>query len=322
MDSYRRLTPKIRYQIELLKGKNASNSAIAKEVGVSRSTITRELRLCPGVYVAEKAMLKSQLNSLERSNANRKIRGRLKKKVDRLLRKDWSPEQIEDDLSTKSQKTVSLKTIYRYVERDKLEGGRLKYHLRILRKQRKDRKKPKYRAYQGLVRDRVPISKRSKIVEKRSRVGDYERDTVLGKRGGAVLLTIVDRKTRYVHLACLERNSAELVHRATVNLLKREPIKTITNDNGTEFAYHSRTSRALDAPIYFSRSYRAWERGTNENTNGLLRQYFPKWKAIPAVSKKELLKIQNRLNSRPRKCLGFRTPHELYRLKPTGRLLR
>jgi IS30 family transposase len=319
---YRRLTLEDRYQIQFLKSKGATQAAIAKELNVARSTILRELRLCPGDYSAEVAGFEAMENGLKRSSANWKIKDEIKEVVDELIRKDWSPEQIEDDFKKTIGINLSHRTIYRYIERDKLLGGKLKSHLRILRKQRKDRKKPKYRSYQGLVRDRVPISKRSKKVEKRNRVGDYERDTVLGKRGGAVLLTIVDRKTRYVHIACLKRNSARLAHEATVRLLKKHPVKTITNDNGTEFAYHLKTSKALKTPIYFSRAYRAWERGTNENTNGLLRQYFPKLSAIPILSRKDLKKIEMKLNTRPRKCLGFKTPYELYLRKHPGRVLR
>lgn len=319
---YRRLTPRNRYQIELLKSNGASNAMIASELNVARSTITRELRRCAREYGADAAERSANKKALNRSNANRKIKGEAKKYVDQLLINDLSPEQVEDVLWQEKRIKISFTTIYRYVERDKVSGGKLKSHLRILRKQRKDRKRPKYRAYQGLVRDRMPIDKRPKVVEKRNRVGDYERDTIRGKLGGPALLTIVDRKTRYVHLGLVKRNTAELVHRETVRLLKSNPTKTITNDNGIEFAYHLKTSNKLKTPIYFSRSYRSWERGTNENTNGLLRQYFPKYTAIPMLSRRALQKIQDKLNKRPRKCLGFKTPHELYRGQPPGQMLR
>lgn len=322
MNGYQRLTPKHRYQIELLKGKGVKNADIARDLGVSRSTITRELKFCFRNYRADEAIKRARKNALRRSDANRKITGRVKEHVDFLVLNDWSPEQAENTIKKETKTFISLRTIYRYIERDKLEGGKLKSHLRILRKQRKDRKKPKYRSYQGLVRNREPIANRPEIVERRTRIGDYERDTVLGKRGGAALLTIVDRKTRYVHLAILPRNGAEFAHQATVRLLKKQKVETVTNDNGTEFAFHMRTAEELKAPIYFSRSYRAWERGTNENTNGLLRQYFPKQKAIPRLTESELLKIQNKLNRRPRKCLGFKTPYELYTGQSPGRVLR
>ncbi len=305
-----------------MKSNGVSSSEIARKLGVTRSTILRELRRCGQKYQAEKANKVAVVQSRQRSLNNRKIKAKVKRYVDRLLVKDLSPEQIENVLKREKKIRVSFTTIYRYVERDKLEGGKLKSHLRILRKQRKDRKRPKYRAYQGLVRDRVPIDKRPKVVEKRCRIGDYERDTIRGKIGGPVLLTIVDRKTRYLHLGYVKRNSAELVHRETVRLLKNSPVKTITNDNGIEFAYHLKTSAKLKSPIYFSRSYRSWERGTNENTNGLLRQYFPKKTEIPKLGKRALQMIQDKLNKRPRKCLGFKTPHELYLGQPPGQLLR
>lgn len=319
---YRRLTLGQRYQIELLISKRVSKAAIARELKVSRSTITRELRLCKKSYCAEEAQRASLTNLERRSKANRKISGSIKDHVEQLILNDWSPEQAEKTILEETGEYVSLRTIYRYIERDALEGGKLKKHLRILRKQRKDRKKPQYRSDQGLVRNRTPIEKRPKVVETRSRIGDYERDTMLGVRGGNVLLAIVDRKTRYLKIAMLPKLSAENAHRATVALLKNNVVKTITNDNGIEFAFHQKTSKQLNAPIYFSRSYRAWERGTNENTIGLLRQYFPKKKPIPKLTKRALLKIQDKLNKRPRKVLGFKTPHELYTGKHPGRVLR
>jgi len=319
---YRRLTLGQRYQIAILKSKGAINSEIARELGVHRSSITRELRLCKTKYCAESAQRISLKNLKKRSEANRKIKGSLKRQIDQLILSDWSPEQAEQTIFEETYKQISLRTIYRYIERDALEGGKLKKHLRILRKQRKDRKKPKYRSDQGLVRNRVPIEQRPKIVEKRIRVGDYERDTMLGSRGGNVLLAIVDRKTRYLKIAMLPKLNAENAHQATVKLLKNKVIKTITNDNGIEFAFHQRTSKKLNVPIYFSRSYRAWERGTNENTIGLLRQYFPKKQPIPTLTKKQLEAIQDKLNKRPRKCLGFKTPYELYTGKHPGRVLR
>lgn len=322
MSSYRRLTPKQRYQIEVLKSKDSGVREIARDLGVNASTISRELKRLSGTYNAEKAIQDSKINISKRAESNQLIVGVVKDYVDKLILNDWSPEQAEETIKRETKIAVSLKTIYRYIERDKLEGGVLKSHLRILRKQRNDRKKPKYRSDQALVRNRVPIKKRPKVVEKRKRIGDYERDTVLGKKGGPVLLTIVDRKTRYVHLAILPRNGAHFAHKATVRLLKHQVVKTVTNDNGTEFAYHEKTSRRLGAKVYFSRAYRAWERGTNENTNGLVRQYFPKQKPIPKLSNYELMRIQNKLNKRPRKCLGFKTPHELYTGQPPGRVLR
>lgn len=315
MRKYRRLSPRDRYQIEILKSKGATQAEIAKELGRCRSTIFRELKLGGRNYTAESAVERSKQNIKERSESNRKIRGRLKAKVDLYIKKDFSPEQIEEVLK-EHKLSLSLRTIYRYIERDKLVGGKLKSHLRILRRQRKDRKKSSYGVIGSLVKDKIPISKRPKVVEKRQRIGDYERDTVLGVRGGRVLLTIVDRKTRYVHIACLERNGAELVHKATVAALRKRSVKTITNDNGTEFAFHQRTAKALKTSIYFSRAYRAWERGTNENLNGLLRQYFPKQKPIPNLTKRELRQIERHINRRPRKCLGFKTPHDLYKQKP------
>jgi IS30 family transposase len=320
MGIYRRLTLRDRYQIELLKGKGVRNSVIARELKVHPATISREVKRTGDFYCATKALKMAAREQGRRSLANRKICGSIKRRIDELILGDWSPEQIENELKLNKIK-ISYKTIYRYIERDKLSGGNLKSHLRILRKQRKDRKKPQYRPYQGLINDRVPISKRPKIVEKRSRIGDYERDTMFGSKGGQVILAVVDRKTRYLHLAAIKKNCAELVHQATLRVLKNRNVKTITNDNGSEFAFHIKTAKALKTKIYFSRSYAAWERGTNENTIGLLRQYLPRKKPFPKLTPALLRKLESTLNNRPKKCLGFNTPAQLYNQKP-GQVLR
>lgn len=320
---YQRLTPKDRYQIEFLKSNGQSVRSIARRLKVQPSTISRELnRRKNKKYCAERAQKHTEQEVGRRAEARFKIDGRLKKLIDKKIENnDLSPEQVAAWLK-KREIAISHHTIYRYVERDARAGGNLKKHLRILRMQRKDRKKPKYKAYQGLVKNRVPIAKRPKIVEKRKRIGDYERDTIMGSIDGAVLLTIVDRKSRYVHIECLSRKGAEEAHRATIKALRNRVVHTITNDNGTEFAFHEKTSKALDTKIYFSRSYAAWERGTNENTNGLLRQYFPRRKPIARLTPSELRAIEFKINTRIRKCLGWRTPYEIYHAKQPGRVLR
>lgn len=322
MSKYQRLTLGHRYQIELLKGKDQSIREIARELGFNPATICRELSKFGRIYCAKRAHKISEANKKKRALPRFKIKGRLKTTVDRNLNDELSPEQISATLFKERGIELSHHTIYRYIERDRLEGGHLKYKLRILRKQRKDRKKPKYRSCEGLVRDRVPITKRPKIVASKKRLGDFERDTVLGKRGGPLFLTIVERKSGYVFIEQVKRLNAESVHRATVTALKAETVRTITNDNGIEFAFHKRTAEELKTKIYFSRSYAAWERGANENLNGLLRQYFPRKTAIPYLSKRQLRMIERKLNTRPRKRLGYKTPWEVYHGKPHGQVLR
>jgi len=311
---YGRLTREDRYQIEALLDSGHGIRKIARQLKRDACTISREVKrgLCKnGNYSASKAdeMANQQLHRPHCSV--RKIQKKLESYVRHKLELDWSPEQIAGRMKAKKRSvTVSHMTIYRYLERDKTEGGKLWKHLRILRKQRKNRKAPQWHPHCFLP-ERVPISKRPKVVEVRKRLGDYERDTVLGKRGGAVLLTIVDRKSRVLSLDCLRKSTAKGIHKSTVSLLRDKPKHTITNDNGFEFSHHAKTANRLNVKVYFSNSYRAWERGTNENTNGLLRQYFPKKTAIGPISKKQLKAIERRINTRPRKILGYRTPLEV-----------
>lgn len=322
MSVYQRLTPGQRYQIELLISKKLGVREVARQLKVSPSTISREIARCGGKYSAEKAQLSCRYGEARRASARFKIQGELKELVEKGLKREFSPEQISATLKRDERIEPSLWTIYRYIERDKEAGGRLKYKLRILRKKRKDRKRPKYRKCLGLIKDRVSIEKRPEVVERRSRLGDYERDTVLGKRGGPLFLTIVERKSGYVHIRQISQLNAKSVHRATVKALKNQHVKTITNDNGIEFAFHKDTAKALKTKIYFSRSYAAWERGSNENLNGLLRQYYPRKMAIPVLTSHQVRALQYRLNTRPRKRLGYKTPYELYHGKPPGRVLR
>jgi len=237
---------------------------------------------------------------------------------DKLLH-DWSPEQISGRMRLDQRKDrVSYPTIYRYLERDKAKGGELWKHLRVLRKQRKDRKKPHWKPTVYMP-ERVFIKDRPKIVDQRKRLGDYERDLLLGKINGGLCLTIVDRTSRLLKLAWLPMKCSELVHQATVSCLKDEPVKTITNDNGPEFARHYDTAYDLKASVYFSRPYRSCERGTNENMNGLIRQYLPRRKPIPTLGPEEICYIERLLNTRPRKCLGYKTPLEVHtQLKSSG----
>jgi len=223
----------------------------------------------------------------------------------------------------KGRPEVSVASIYRFIERDHANGGYLKSHLRVLRRQRKDRKKPKWRKYQGSLQDRTPISERPRVVERRERLGDIERDTVFGAKNGSLVLTMVDRRSRLTRIAWIEKKCSRLIHQATVRTLRGQIVRTITNDNGTEFARHLETAKALKAPVYFSKAYAAWERGTNENTNGLLRQYLPRRQAIGPLTRKQIRALEDKLNHRPRKCLNFETPHEVHRrLSLAARVLR
>lgn len=313
---YHRLTLQDRYHIEALFNSGLSLREIANKLGHHASTISREIKRNKppflNEYKAEIARNFSLQRGVSRHWKKIKIRGETEAYVREKIAQDWSPEQIAGRMRLEKRKDrISYCTIYRYLQRDKVNGGYLWKRLRVLRKQRKDRKNPSWKPTVYMP-ERIFIKDRPKIVDERKRLGDYERDTLLGKAGGALCLTIVDRTSRLLKLALLPKKCCELVHEATIACLKNEPVKTITNDNGSEFARHYNTAYDLKAQIYFSRAYRAWERGTNENLNGLIRQYLPKHKPIEILSDEDINRIEVLLNTRPRKCLGYKTPFEIH----------
>lgn len=310
---YRRLAPKDRYQLEAYLQSGFGIREISKRLQVTASTISREVNKLSGPYNAEKAQALTEKRRTKRYQARKKIKGKLRAKIEYRLKKNWSPEQI-----AQSYRVISHQTIYRFI---KNENPKLKSHLRVLRKERKDRTKIGWKPHPEPLRERKFIDQRPKLVDERVRLGDLERDTVLGKANSTSLLTIVDRRSRLIRIALIEKKSSELIHKATVRLLKKEKVHTITNDNSTEFARHQETAKALNTQIYFSRAYRSWERGTNENMNGLLRQYFPRKTEIGKPTKKELKRIERELNTRPRKCLGWKTPLQVHK-ELSGQVLR
>ena len=206
---------------------------------------------------------------------------------------------------------VSHEWIYRHVYADKRRGGDLHAHLRCRKRRRKrygsnDRR--------GQIRGRIPIDERPGIVEERSRIGDWEADTVIGKPGGPVLVTLAERRTRYSAIAKAPDKSAQAVTDALLTALQphADLVHTLTYDNGKEFAYHQTVAKGLDAQGYFAHPYHSWERGLNENTNGLIRQYLPKGTDFHSLTHAQVRSIMDRLNNRPRKCLGFKTPNQLF----------
>lgn len=308
--SYHRITPADRYRIEAGLQSGFSIRAIAKKLKRSPSTISREVHAeaSRGSYLAERANRGSTKRKQMRKRKY-KLKGWLKRSVVRKILADWSPEQI----SVWLDRRVSKQTIYRFIERERKLGNNLMKHLRILRKERHDRKRATWVPPSERLTRRTWIDKRPKIVEKRTRLGDFERDTVFGKLNGPLLLTLVDRTSRYAKLEWVEKKCSKLIHKATVRALRNEVVRTITNDNGTEFIKHEQTAAALNAKVYFSKSYRSWERGTNENFNGLLRQYFPRKRCIGKPSRSELKRIERLLNTRPKKVLGWKTPLQVHR---------
>ena len=312
MRTYKQLTSGQRYQISVLKRIGHSRTEIAKELEVHKSTIGRELRRNTGErgYRPKQADEKAHER---RANAmsRKRISAETWKVVEERVEQDWSPEQVSGWLEKHQEIRISHEWIYQHILADQKAGGDLYTHLRQHGKRRK-----RYGNYdrRGKLPNRVSIEERPQIVEQRERLGDWEIDTLIGKEHRGALVSLVERKSRYTLLWPVSQRLANLVADATISLLHPFTgfVHTITGDNGKEFAEHVRIAEALKANFYFAHPYSAWERGTNENTNGLVRQYFPKKTDFSMIEVAETQLTAEKLNQRPRKCLDFMTPFEVF----------
>ncbi len=312
--TYRQITFEERYTLGLLRRQGLSSATIACILGRHPSTILREIRRnharSDGRYRAQLADWYAR-GRRSRSRRNRRFSAADWARVEALLRKDWSPEQVAGWLRRQGLLAISHETIYRYIWADKHDGGTLHGHLRGARKKRRKR----YGSYEsrGRVAGKRPITTRPVIVEARAQLGHWEADTVLGP-GRPCILSMVERKTGYVLIGkLLARTTAEVNRRAT-QLIRRQrrAVQTITADNGTEFHAYAALEQATGTRFYFATPHHAWERGTNENTNGLIRQYLPKGQSMARLKQHHCNAIARQLNRRPRKRLGYRTPEECY----------
>jgi transposase, IS30 family len=308
---YHQLTAHERYQIEAGISLGLSIHEVARRLGRHRSTIFRELKRNAHISREGYSAIYSQTQYEDRRkrHCRRKyiIRGSLKRWIDIRLKAQWSPEQIVGRRSLEYDSSLGVETIYRYLYREKIKGNTLWLNLRHARLRRKPRFK--HHRWPGHL-NRKGLQHRPMIVEKRRRFGDFERDLIVGKDRQGYLLTVVDRKTKLTRIEKIDHPRSELVHEATVKTLKGLKVRSITNDNGFEFTGFKKTSKELKAPIYFCRPYASWERGTVENTNKLIRQYFPKKTNLKELSDEKIKMVEMALNYRPRKQLGFRTPIE------------
>jgi transposase, IS30 family len=311
--TYTHLTQNERYQIHALKRQGISLGRIAAELLRSPSTISRELQRnsCPLGYKPSLAHKAARTRQVERRNAL-EFSPHQWSHVHAYLRLDLSPQQVSGRLLLEQALLISHECIYQHVYQDKAQGGSLVSLLRC----QKVRKK-RYASGQerrGTLKNRVSIEHRPAVVDKRSRIGDWEGDTVIGKGHQGVLVTLVERKSRYTLAARLDSRHSNKVTQAIIELLRPHKLqcKTLTFDNGKEFAEHEFIAKCLNAKVYFAHPYCSWERGLNENHNGLLRQFFPKETNLLRVTQDEVNEAVYRLNHRPRKCLGYRTPHEVF----------
>ena len=203
-------------------------------------------------------------------------------------------------------------SIYRYIWTNKHKGGRLWQCLRRKAKPYRQRLTAETR---GRINDRVSIHERPSIVDARTRIGDWEADTIIGQHHKQAIVTLVERKTGLLKMKRVDNKTAQQVSEAMmIELLKpvRLQVKTITSDNGKEFAQHKKVKQKLFSSFFFADAYASWQRGTNENTNGLIREYLPKGCDFRQVSDDEMQDIENKLNNRPRKRLGFKTPMQAF----------
>ena len=316
MNPYRQITSEERYSLALLRQQGWRAAAIARCLGRHRSTVCRELARNAtrhdGAYRPQLAHWYAT-SRRSRSRRNTRFTARDWAVVEALVREDWSPEQIAGRLRREGVLSISHETIYRRVWADKQAGGDLCRHFRGAQKLKRKR----YGAYdsRGRLAGKRPLASRPPGAEHRSRFGHWEADTVLGAgQAGPCVLTMVERKSGYLALGKLEQRTAPFVNQRAEFLISAQPrlVRTITVDNGTEFHSYEDLEAKVPARFYFATPHHAWERGTNENTNGLLRQYLPKGASMAHLTQHDCNRLAAKLNDRPRKRLGYRTPKEVY----------
>lgn len=311
MSGYTQLTQEERYQIYILKKAGHNQSEIAAMLGRHKSSISRELRRNRGRKGYRPRQAHHLALARRHDKAQRRIGSHVWQLVETLIREQWSPEQIVGRIYREQEVSISHEWIYHYVYADKRSGGDLYKYLRCQKVRRK-----RYGAYdrRGRIPNQVSIDERPAIVDSRRRFGDWEGDTVIGKGRRGALVTLVERKSLYTVIRAVLQKTAEAVRDAVVEGLAPylDWVHTITYDNGREFADHEGMASDLDARIYFAHPYASWQRGLNENTNGLIRQYFPKHRDLTTVTKCEIETTMDKLNHRPRKSLGYRTPYEVF----------
>ena len=315
--SYTHLTEDERYHIDELLRLDYTQAAIADELGRSASTISRELRRNRGKrgWRPRQACNKATLRLSERgkNNAPKIDETVWDYALDKITSEQWSPEQIAGRAKKEKKPPISHESIYQRILADKKNGGILYTHLRCKKKRKK-----RYGANdsgRGRIPNRVDIDERPAIVESKRRVGDWEGDTVIGSHnGGSVFATMVERKSLFTVAGKSKDKTTQSVIDSIIMEMSSlsELVETVTLDNGKEFSGHQRIADELGGKVYFAKPYHSWERGLNENTNGLLRQFFPKKTFFKNITQDKLSRITKLINHRPRKRLGYLTPHEVF----------
>ncbi|HYG12009.1 MAG TPA: IS30 family transposase [Pyrinomonadaceae bacterium] len=312
---YCQLTPAERYMLAALRRQGCNQAEIARSLGRHRSTVCREVRRnstrADGHYRASTAQERTN-GRRSRSRRNQRFSADDFMLIDGLLCRQWSPEQVSRHLGRLGYLDISHETIYRHIWRDKRAGGLLYTHLRGARKRRRKR----YGSYdsRGILAGKRLISEQPAAVETRCQVGHWEIDTVMGTGSKDCIVSLVERKTGLLLIGKLHDRTTDSLNRRVIGMIKRHEgaFETITADNGTEFHHYHGIEARTTALFNFARPYHSWERGSNENANGLIRQYLPKGTSMAGLSQQQCNALARRLNMRPRKRLSFRTPLECY----------
>lgn len=309
------LTIEQRYTIQVLKEEGFSQTEIAKKIQKDKSVVSRELKRNSdnrnGKYRAQLAEKKCR-NRHKLKQKHIRFTSDIEQNTNSLLKEDYSPEQIVGFSKTQGKNYVSVERIYQHIWADKKQGGLLYKHLRTHGK--RYRKRGAAKDKRGQIPEKVSIENRPKIVEEKKRIGDVEIDLVIGKNHKKAILTANDRVTGMAKIALLNSKTAEETKEKVIETLKewKPLLKTITSDNGKEFSLHKEIAKELEIDYFFARPYHSWERGANENLNGLIRQYFPKSYDFSLITEKDVKDVENKLNNRPRKRFGFLTPNQVH----------
>ena len=308
------LTLEQRYALKAYLECGVANTEIAIKLGVDRSTIYRELkRNCTerGRYTPNFAQELAEERK-ERFIINRKFDTAMQRRIDKWIREEqWSPEQIKGYCDENEIEMVSIERIYQYIRQDKAEGGDLYKHLRH---QLKHRKRPVSGKHE-IIKNKVSIDQRPDLINKKERFGDWEIDLIVGKNNKRAMVTIVERTTAMVLIRKLEKGkNAEALANTVIDMLLpyKNAVKSITSDNGSEFAQHQIIAKKLQTMFYFAHPYASWERGLSEYSNKLIRQYIPKKSDFNNFDSEFIKQVQHKINRRPRKNLNFRRPKDLF----------
>jgi len=311
---YSQLGSEERYYIEVAIKSGSSLNKIAQSLNRSQSSISRELKRNSGQrgYRHKQAHRFAQERHRHKPKSVKMV-GEVKALVSQYIREDWSPEQVVGRLNADGIINLHHETVYQHILEDKRNGGDLHTHLRHRNKT--------YRKRYGSahnrtgIPNRVDIDQRPEEANNRERIGDWEADTIIGKNHQGAIVTLDERKSKVRLAAPLKRKKAQELNDAMVKLLKpvKQFVKTITYDNGKEFTLHEAVAESISCDTFFAKPYHSWERGQNENANGLLRQYFPKAMELTNLTFPDVWRAVDKLNNRPRKCLGYKTPYEAFK---------